>query len=340
MITAEQPIIISIVTPVYRGAHYLRALSAELVQLKETLDHPHSPLRLGEVIFVDDDSRDGSITVLRELTEEHPWMRTLQLARNFGQHPATVAGILHTSGDWVCTMDEDLQHRPMDVLSLLHKVTQEQQDICYATPTMGSHSAFRNVSSKVTKIVMAMLSGNKAIGKFNSFRMIRGSIARAAASVVAHQTYFDVALSWYTNRICVTQIAMSDMRAKTAVKSGYRLKALVRHAGRLFQSLELKTLRYAAVAGVLLMLAALAVAAFAVGSRLLYPETIALPGWALVLVSIVFFGGATALLAGLILDQIYFISQKMRGRPVFFVVNRETDTTIANWLASHISSRS
>ena len=57
------------------------------------------PFALCEAIFVDDASVDESYDILMELQKQHRWIHVLQLSRNFGQHPATVAGILHTSGD-------------------------------------------------------------------------------------------------------------------------------------------------------------------------------------------------------------------------------------------------
>ncbi|MEL7398805.1 MAG: glycosyltransferase, partial [Pseudomonadota bacterium] len=91
---------ISIVVPVYAGADHLEALMDETRKLKTDLDAQTAPVRLAEVIFVDDASKDGSDKVLQQLAKDTPWVVHLSLSRNFGQHAATVAGILHSSGDW------------------------------------------------------------------------------------------------------------------------------------------------------------------------------------------------------------------------------------------------
>src|SRR5690606_29976183 len=107
-----QHISVSCVIPVYRGRASLRELAGELAKLRELIAANTSDASLVEVVFVDDNSQDGSAEVLAELCSENDWMQVVTLSRNFGQHAATMAGILRTTGTWVVTLDEDLQHRP------------------------------------------------------------------------------------------------------------------------------------------------------------------------------------------------------------------------------------
>jgi glycosyltransferase involved in cell wall biosynthesis len=190
------------VVPVYQGADHLPALLTALEDVRRELDSADSPVRLGEAIFVDDGSADGSDAVLARLTREHPWITVVPLSRNFGQHPATIAGILHCSGDWVATMDEDLQHHPRYLVPLLRQAVRRSSDVVYARPKGRVHkSRLRDLGSSAFKALMSRLTSNPHVRDFNSFRMMRGSIARAAASVCAHDPYFDVAMSWFTDRI-------------------------------------------------------------------------------------------------------------------------------------------
>ncbi|NND01630.1 MAG: glycosyltransferase, partial [Acidimicrobiia bacterium] len=86
---------LSVVVPVYSGEDHLVDLVSELDVVRKQWEAEEAPIRLGEVIFVDDASIDGSASVLAKIETEHPWIRVITLSRNFGQHPATVAGILH-----------------------------------------------------------------------------------------------------------------------------------------------------------------------------------------------------------------------------------------------------
>src|SRR2546428_334970 len=130
---------LSFVVPVYRGEQHLRDLVARQEAFRAQLESSGAPIRLIEVIFVCDEPIDGSASLLASLSRERPWISVIHLAKNSGQHAATAAGMLHTSGDWVVTMDEDGQHDPSRVHSLLESALPKSFDICYATPTSGVH---------------------------------------------------------------------------------------------------------------------------------------------------------------------------------------------------------
>ena len=192
--------IISVVIPVYSGADHLVALNEALARERQRWQTEGAPFELGEAIFVDDASIDSSSEVLRDLDEKYDWIRVVTLARNFGQHPATIAGILHTSGDWVVTLDEDLQHDSAAIESLLKIAAETNADIVYARPDGSVHGGYRDVASRMYKRLMVTLTRKTEVASFNSFRLLRGSVARAAASVSGHETYYDIALGWFTDR--------------------------------------------------------------------------------------------------------------------------------------------
>jgi glycosyltransferase involved in cell wall biosynthesis len=121
-------------------------------------------IRISELIFVD----DGSSDVLQTLND-HPWIKVVTLSRNFGQHPATVAGISYSSGDWVVTLDEDLQHDPAHIFDMLKACVAQHADIVYAKPKAWvQKSAFRDMSSRSAKAIIAYMTNNpNNSGDFN-----------------------------------------------------------------------------------------------------------------------------------------------------------------------------
>src|SRR5690348_4931523 len=245
---------VSVVIPVYAGAAYLEELIAELDALRRDWDVAGSPLHLLEAVFVADAPRDDSAAVLERLATRHEWIRVITLSRNFGQHPATIAGILHTSGAWVVTMDEDLQHRPVLVPSLLRAAVERSADVVYAKPQRSAHGgSYRDLASRGLKRALAWLGGDPVIVHFSSFRLIRGPVARAAASVCSHETYLDVALTWFTNRFEPLELPMADRRYQQTGHSGYTLGKLLSHARRLVLSSQTKALRAGAMLGLIAM---------------------------------------------------------------------------------------
>ncbi len=330
----SQTIFLSTVTPVYRGAETLSELVQALDEVRRELEMPGCPIRLSESIFVDDGSDDGSVAVLRELTAEYPWVTLVCLSRNYGQHPATMAGILHASGDWVATLDEDLQHHPRHLLGLLQLAVSEGYDLVYASPEAAVHqSMFRDLGSNVYKWLIGKLSGNPNIRLFNSFRMMRGSVARAASAVAAHQTYFDVALSWFSSRVGAKTLPLLDIRYANERQSGYRLRSLLSHAKRMLQSSDIKMLRAVATSGFLTMFAAIVAILYTVMLKLIAPETADVAGWASVFVAVLFFGGLNAFLVGVVLEHLSVVLMQTHGKPTFFEVDREKDEVARDWFS-------
>ena len=331
---ALNTISLSIVVPVYRGAEFLEALASQLGTVRLSFERSGAPLELSEVIFVDDASSDGSAEVLERLAAGQPWVKVVTLSRNYGQHPATVAGVLHTSGDWVATLDEDLQHRPQHLETLLARAVAERLDVVYAQAEAGPHrSLFRDLSSRWAKQLVSWLAGNPVIPRFNSFRMIRGSIARAAAAVASRETYFDVALSWFTRRIGSVVLPLHDPRAEARVASGYDLRALLRHGRRMLVSSQIRPLRMGGVIGIASLGISLVGGVTALLVKLVRPELIQVRGWTSLLLAIFFFGGLISLLCGILLEYLSDLHLQSLGRPTFFVVDRSRDRNLHAWFA-------
>jgi glycosyltransferase involved in cell wall biosynthesis len=310
---------------------FLEPLVHELDRLRNRLQEEGCPLILCEAIFVDDSSTDGSATLLESLEARYPWVKIVSLSRNYGQHPATVAGILHSSGDWVATLDEDLQHRPDHIVALLSRAVEDSRDLVYATPHGAVHgSRFRDGSSRWYKWFISWLAGNLHVRSFNSFRLIRGTVARAAASVVSRETYLDMALCWFTDRIATVPLALREVRDATG-RSGYSLRSLLRHARRMLVSSQIKPLRAGGLIGIASLLLSIVGAAALLVVKLSRPELIQVRGWTSLILTLFFFGGLTSFLLAIAIEFLSDLHLQALGRPTFFVVDRSGDRAVAAW---------
>lgn len=323
---------LSVVVPVYSGENYLRALVEEICKLQSEWEQKDAPVRLSELILVDDNAIDGSAALIDAIAAENQWVVSLHLSRNFGQHPATIAGILHTSGDWVVTLDEDLQHAPANIYDMLTRVAQERSDIVYGKAKHAVHeSGFRDLSSRASKRIIEVLSGNKDISKASSFRLMRGVIARAAASVCAHDTYFDVALTWFSQRIEVVQMSMKDERYITTGKSSYNIKSLFSHGRRMLFSNQIRPLRMVGLFGVLAVVFAAMMALWILGVKLLDPAAIDARGWVSLFLLTSFLGGTILFMISIVLEYMSVLVLRAHGKPLFFTIDRSSDAQLASF---------
>lgn len=321
---------ISIVIPVYSGQEYLATLVDQLSAVRTAWSTGNLPFRLAEVILVDDSAVDGSPQLIDEMARKSTWIVPLHMMRNFGQHAATIAGVLHSSGDWIVTMDEDLQHSPHDIEALLRTAVLNRADVVYARPAKNVHdSKFRDWTSKGFKSLMALITGNKNIRQFNSFRLIRGPLARAASSVCGYETYFDVALSWYTHRVSSVALELKDQRFIASGRSGYNMHRLLTHARRLLISSQVKIVRMFGVVGLIVVLMSLVGFIWIMWERILGPDDYAPSGWASIMVATLFFGGFVTLMLAMVLEYLSTLVLAANGKPIFFVVDRSADERLA-----------
>jgi polyisoprenyl-phosphate glycosyltransferase len=320
---------ISVVIPVYKGADYLQPLLEAVDEVRSDLFASGLPIELSQCICVNDQAVDDSLSILLAAKQTRPWLTVLILSRNFGQHPATVAGIDHATGDWVITLDEDLQHDPRQIIPMLMRACEDHCDVVYGRSDLGTHrSLYRNSASKWAKRSVAWLAGSPFMPIFSSFRVMRGPIARATASSCSTETYFDVALSWFTQSIQDFPLEFTDRRTVAGQKSGYAFMGLVRHAVRLLITSDLRILRFGSRLGV----AGTAVGAMLVVVililKLVFPGSIQVEGWASVMIVMLILNGLVALQCGIAVKYLSLVLQKSQGRPTYFVVDRSGDANL------------
>lgn len=321
--------LISTVTPVYRGANYLNKLVAEILKLRDLLEEENYPIAMVEAIFVDDGSSDGSSSILAKLESEYPWVRVISLSRNFGQHPATVAGMLHASGDWIVTLDEDLQHPPSAIPALFKRAVESSLDIVYAFPLHRVHkSLFRDGASRLSKRITGLLTGNPSVKYFNSFRLIRGNVARGAASVCGHDIYLDLALGWFSNRVGIYKMQLTDDRFQSTQASGYTLKKLLSHWRKLVISSQVRLLRLGAALGLLSMGSSIVYGLWIIFLKLFGAESVNVIGWPSMMVTTLFSGGLIAFLLTLVIEYLGVILLQVQGKPPYFIVDRSDDAEL------------
>jgi len=316
---------ISTVTPVYSGAEYLEKLVGQLDRLRDRLEQAGG-LHISEAIFVLDEPVDASAQILQHLAETTSWVKVVSLSRNFGQHSATVAGILHSSGDWVVTLDEDLQHPPKGILDMLALAAGRHLDVVLSRPSTGSHGrGYRDRSSRLSKKIIGKLSRNEFIPHFSSFRLIRGQVARAAASVCSHQTYFDTALVWFTTRISSLPMELSDRRYREKKSSGYSFLRLLGHAKKLIISSDIKFLNITIVISSASFAIAVLLELWVLLAHAFGAQPPGAKGWASLISVTLFYGAVISILLGFVLEISKVNMFQGQGRPTFFIVDRDSD---------------
>lgn len=308
------PIGISLVVPVYRGADTLQSVVEEIAPLTVPTTTPGGrDFVVLEVVPVWDNGPDDSDTVIAELADRYPWVRPVWLSRNFGQHPATVAGIAATRGEWVVTMDEDGQHDPADVARMLDVALDRRAALVYADPVnKPPHSRFRNVASALTKgAVLRALTGAQAV-PFHSLRLIHGEHARAVAAYCGPGVYLDIALTWIIGAVATCPV---HLRVEGRAAQGYSVRRLLSHFWRLVLSSGNRPLRLVSGLGVITASLGILYAVVLVVQR--FATTAPVEGWTSLMVVVLIVGGLTLLSLGVIAEYVGLAAGMSMGRPLY-----------------------
>ena len=128
---------------------------------------------------------------------------------------------------------------------------------------------------------------------------------------------------------------LSDPRPDLKSGSGYSFRALVSHARRMLLSSDVKLLRAGATIGLAALATSAVGASLTLGFWLTEPESFAnARGWLSLFLAVLFFGGLTALLSGIVLEYIATMLRLAQGKPTFFAVDRSGDDLLAKYAAS------
>jgi len=313
---------VSIVIPVYQGELTLPALVKEIALLAvptSTVDGHE--FQVIELLLVNDHGPDRSDEVIRELAAAHDFIRPVWLSRNFGQHPATLAGMASSSGDWIVTMDEDGQHDPADIGDFLDVALKAGSQLVYADPVnRPPHHVLRNSSSRLAKWVFStFLTGNNQ-GIFQSYRMILGEIGRSVAAYAGSGVYLDVAMGWVAGPPASCPVRLRNEGER---RSGYSTRRLLSHFWRLALSSGTHALRMVSALGVLFALGGIAYAIYLVVVRLIAHATP--DGWTSTMVLVLVSTGAILFSLGVIAEYVGVAVNMAMGKPLYLIVGDSKD---------------
>lgn len=308
---------VAVVVPVYRGEHTLPALLEELASLTSIQrTETGTAFRVTEVVLVHDAGPDRSDAVIRELAHAYDFIRPVWLARNFGTHAATLAGMASTTSDWIVTMDEDGQHDPQAIGDMLDTALSTRSELVYALPTNRPfHSAFRNVTSRVAHWLARVISGGD-LRHFHSYRFVLGEVGRGLASRCGESVYLDVALTWVIGRSATVPVAMRRERERP---SGFSTRGLVAHFWRMVLSSGTRPLRLITLFGALLSIIAAGLTIWIVVEKIM--GNVPVKGWASLTVIMLVTSGATLFSLGILAEYLGVAAKASMGKPLYLIVS-------------------
>jgi len=228
--------LVSVVVPVYNSQDTLYDL------LQGIMNAVNRKMYNLEVIFVDDYSNIIVWSKLKELKSQFPdIIHIVRLTRNFGQNNATLCGLELAKGEWVITIDDDLEFDPADIPKLLQTALYANSDVVYGVVKHKGLNA-RSLGRRLLFFVLRRFENGANLG--SSFRVIHRSIINHILQHNQDHIFINQLISWYTKDVEYVEIIKSEKYKK---RSGYNFFSLIRMGLRIifyYTSLPIKLVVY------------------------------------------------------------------------------------------------
>jgi undecaprenyl-phosphate 4-deoxy-4-formamido-L-arabinose transferase len=307
---------LSILIPVFNGSATIGPLVDRLVGI----------LTDGalQIVLVNDGSADQSHAACLALHARYPETITyLNLAKNFGEHNAVMAGLRHVRGDYVVIMDDDFQNPPEEINRLVEHAQKGGHDVVYTAYATKQHHWFRNLGSRFNDRVATFMLGKPRDLYLSSFKCINRFLVGEIIKYTGPYPYIDGLILRSTRNIG-TVVVRHDPREEG--RSNYTLRRLVRLWLNMFVNFSVMPLRVSAIMGLIFSGLAFVAGAWVLIDKLLHPHIQV--GWPSLMVTIVFFSGvqlAMLGLAGEYLGRLFLASNQTPQ----FVIREILDTSSA-----------
>lgn len=303
---------VSFVIPCYRSAMTIGKVVEEVEKGMAGLSDRYSY----EMILVNDYPEDDTFETIRRLAEEKDYITGINLARNFGQHAALMAGFHYCHGDITVCLDDDGQTPAGEVGKLLQKL-EEGFDVVYAKYDHKQHSAFRNFGSRVNELMTRFMLGKPKELYISSYFAAKKFVIEEMIKYRNSYPYVIGLVLRTTKRIANVEV---QHREREIGASGYTLGKLFGLWFNGFTAFSVKPLRIATACGALFALAGFLYGIYTILKKFINP--IAPLGWSSTMAAIMFIGGMMMLMLGLIGEYIGRIYMSLNDAPQYVI--RET----------------
>jgi putative glycosyltransferase len=298
----------SVVTMLYRSEAYLREFHRRMTAAASAVTARF------EIVYVDDGSPDASAAVAHELAAAEPRVVLVELSRNFGHHPAALAGLAHARGNRVFILDVDLEEQPEWLPGFTAQMDARGADVVFGVSRVRKGTFLRRVLGGVFWKLFNALSDIDVPENPCTVRLMSRRYVDALLTMPDRNLFLAGSYAWLGFPQEARPVE-KGLRKTASTYTARRLIALLVEAVTSFTSYPLRL-----IFGIGVSVAALALAAgtLLVAYKVMHPEAISL-GWSSIVVSLWFLGGVIISFLGVIGIYLAKIFNETKGRPVYVV---------------------
>lgn len=301
---------ISFVIPCYRSEVTLPGVIKEIKDtMKQMPDYTY------DIILVNDCSPDETFSVIEKLCKENDNITGINLAKNFGQHSALMAGFHHAKGDIVVCLDDDGQTPACEVGKLLEGI-ESGADVVYAKYQHKHHSGFRNFGSHINELMARIMLGKPKNLQVSSYFAAKKFVIKEMLRYEYAYPYVIGLVLRSTKNIINVDINHRDREYGT---SGYTLGKLLSLWFNGFTAFSVKPLRIATMTGTIFAFLGFAYGIYTIIKKIFIQPPELVVGFSALMSVIVFMGGILMLMLGLVGEYMGRMYISMNNSPQFVI---------------------
>jgi len=299
---------LSIVIPVYNEDTIIHTFHQRLSAVLDAL--PFS----AEILYVNDGSRDSSLTIIQDLQKKDPRIGVVDLSRNFGKEIALSAGLDYSQGDAVIVIDADLQDPPELIPTLIERWQQGFDVVCAKRSSRAGESWFKKFSAHVFYRILQRLSHIQIPLDTGDFRLISRRVVDSLKKLRETHRFMKGLFSWVGFK---TTFVTYEREPRVGGKSKWNYWKLIDLAIEGITSFSTRPLKFATYFGFLVALYAFSYGVLIIYKTLVYGEPVS--GYPSLMVVILFLGGVQLITLGIVGEYLGRIFVETKQRPLYLI---------------------
>ncbi len=267
-----------------------------------------------ELVFVNDGSRDQSLSILNRLADSNPKVKVVSFSRNFGHEAAMIAGIDYSQGDGIICMDADLQHPPACIPEIIRRFEAGYEVINMVRTKNESAGWFKNMASSAFYKLINALSDVKFESNASDFFAISRNVAAVLKENYREKVRF---LRGYVQNVGFSKTTIEyEARARVAGESKYSIRKLFQFSVNTIVCFSNLPLKLGIFAGIFAGFLGLVVLVYTLLTRSGAPS-----GYATIVILNCFMFAILFLIVGIIGEYISILFTELKDRPIYIVQN-------------------
>lgn len=273
-----------------------------------------------ELIFVDDGSRDKTLEVVKNLTEDKV-VKYISFSRNFGKEAAMYAGLNMCTGDYVTIMDADLQHPPELLPEMLRIIEEENYD-CVATKSINKkgYSFFRKIFTRCFYKIIEKMSNTKMVPGANDYRLMTRQMVNSIINVKEYNRYSKGIFSFVGYKTKWIEFEVQERKVGTTKWNFWKLFSYALDG---IVGFSTAPLTLSAIIGLFFCIVSFIMIIVIIIKTLIFGDPTS--GWPSLVCIIFFVSGVQLLCIGVIGEYLAKIYLEVKGRPIYIVKESNVD---------------